>query len=134
MSKFEFRGHLNGVLRAGLSALRAKRAVVKVEHRPFLPVDLLHPASGGRAVAGAQPTADAPVDVEFHLPSEVVWRCMSFLRVQDGDRFLEDVHPDLRQHLPWRLHEIHPAARMMMIRKIWMKVSGMSHRYAKLII
>jgi len=118
MCEFELRGHLNRVLRAGFRALRAKRAKVKVEDRSLLPVDLLHPAGGGRAITGTEPAADATVEVKLHLPSEMLRRCEFLFRVKDRHWFLEHVYPDLRQHLPRGLHGIHPAYRTMMIMKI----------------
>ena len=75
MRKLKFRGHLNRVLRAGFCALRAKGAVVQVKDRSFLPVDFIHSARGGRAIAGAHPAADAPINVKLHFSAEFLrWR------------------------------------------------------------
>ena len=134
MRQLEFLSHLDCILRAGLNTLRAKRAEVQVKDGAFLPVDLLHPAGGGRAITGAQPAADATVKVKLHLSTEFIRGVEPLFRVADRHRFFEHVHPDLRKHLPRGLHGIHPVYRTMMIMKIWMKVSGISHRYAKLII
>jgi hypothetical protein len=55
--------------------LRAKGAVVQVKDRSFLPVDFIHSARGGRAIAGAHPAADAPINVKLHFSAEFLrWR------------------------------------------------------------
>lgn len=44
MRKLKLSGHLNGILRTGLSALCTERAIIQIKDRAFFTIDLMHDA------------------------------------------------------------------------------------------
>lgn len=53
MRKLKFGSHLDGVFWAGFSTLRAERAIIQIENRAFLPINLMHGAGTRGTITGA---------------------------------------------------------------------------------